>query len=88
MEKKKRRYFPAEFKRQATERVETRWLSITDVAAALSLASGVAATLVFALHVASDDVQIFYGTPQLPWLLCPICSTACCAWSCRLIGVA
>jgi len=33
MEKKKRRYFPDEFKRQAAERVETSGLSIMDVAA-------------------------------------------------------
>jgi transposase len=33
MEKKKRRYFPDEFKRQAVERVETSGLSIMDVAA-------------------------------------------------------
>ena len=33
MEKKKRRYFPDEFNRQAAERVETSGLSIMDVAA-------------------------------------------------------
>ena len=37
MEKKKRRYFPDEFKRQAVERVETSGLSIMDVAAELGV---------------------------------------------------
>ena len=37
MEKKKRRYFPDEFKRQAAERVETSGLSIMDVAAELGV---------------------------------------------------
>ena len=37
MEKKKRRYFPDEFKRQAAERVETSELSIMDVAAELGV---------------------------------------------------
>ena len=36
MEKKKRRYFPDEFKRQAAERVETSGLSIMDVAMELA----------------------------------------------------
>jgi len=37
MEKKKRRHFPDEFKRQAAERVETSGLSIMDVAAELGV---------------------------------------------------
>lgn len=37
MEKKKRRYFPDEFKRQAADRVETSGLSIMDVAAELGI---------------------------------------------------
>jgi transposase len=37
MEKKKRRYFPDEFKRQAAERVETSGLSIMDVDAELGV---------------------------------------------------
>jgi len=37
MEKKKRRYFPDEFKRQAAERVETSGLSIMDVATELGV---------------------------------------------------
>src|SRR6056297_3446551 len=37
MEKKKRRYFPDEFKRQAAERVATSGLSIMDVAAELGV---------------------------------------------------
>ena len=37
MEKKKRRYFPDEFKRQAAERVETSGLSFMDVAAELGV---------------------------------------------------
>ena len=37
MEKKKRRYFPHEFKRQATERAETSGMSIMDVAAELGV---------------------------------------------------
>lgn len=37
MEKKKRRYFPDEFKRQAAERVETSGLSIMDVAPELGV---------------------------------------------------
>jgi len=37
MEKKKRRYFPGEFKRRAAERVETSGLSIMDVAAELGI---------------------------------------------------
>ena len=37
MEKKKRRYFPDEFKRQSAERVETSGLSIMDVAAELGV---------------------------------------------------
>ena len=37
MEKKKRRYFPGEFKRRAAERVETSGLSIMDVAAELGV---------------------------------------------------
>lgn len=37
MEKKKRRYFPDEFKRQAAERVETSGLSVMDVAAELGV---------------------------------------------------
>jgi transposase len=37
MEKKKRRYFPDEFKRQAAGRVETSGLSIMDVAAELGV---------------------------------------------------
>lgn len=37
MERKKRRYFPDEFKRQAAERAETSGLSIMDVAADLGV---------------------------------------------------
>ncbi len=37
MEKKKRRYFPDEFRQQAVERVETSGLSIMDVAAELGV---------------------------------------------------
>ena len=37
MEKKKRRYFPDEFKRQAVERVETSGLSIMNIAAELGV---------------------------------------------------
>lgn len=37
MEKKKRRYFPDEFKRQATERALTSGLTIIDVAAELGI---------------------------------------------------
>jgi transposase len=37
MEMKKRRHFPDEFKRQATERVETSGLSVRDVAAELGV---------------------------------------------------
>ena len=37
MEKKKRRYFPDEFKRQAVERVATSGLTIMDVAAELGV---------------------------------------------------
>jgi transposase len=37
MEKKQRRYFPDEFKRQAVERVETRGLPLFEVAAELGV---------------------------------------------------
>jgi hypothetical protein len=39
---------------------------------ALALSSGIAAILVLALYIASDDVQLLYGTPEILWLLCPI----------------
>lgn len=38
----------------------------------LALASGIAAVLVLALYIASDDVQLLYNSPELLWLLCPI----------------
>ncbi len=37
MERKKRRYFPDEFKRQAVERADTSGLSVMDVAAELGI---------------------------------------------------
>jgi 4-hydroxybenzoate polyprenyltransferase len=39
---------------------------------ALALSSGIAAILVLALYIASDDVQVLYDRPQVLWLLCPI----------------
>jgi 4-hydroxybenzoate polyprenyltransferase len=39
---------------------------------ALALSSGIAAVLVLALYIASDDVQVLYDRPQVLWLLCPI----------------
>jgi 4-hydroxybenzoate polyprenyltransferase len=39
---------------------------------ALALSSGIAAVLVLALYIASDDVQVLYDKPQVLWLLCPI----------------
>ncbi len=39
---------------------------------ALALSSGIAAVLVLSLYIASDDVQVLYGQPQILWLLCPI----------------
>ena len=39
---------------------------------ALALSSGMAAVLVLALYIASDDVQPLYSSPEMLWLLCPI----------------
>jgi 4-hydroxybenzoate polyprenyltransferase len=39
---------------------------------ALALSSGIAAVLILALYIASDDVQVLYDRPEVLWLLCPI----------------
>jgi 4-hydroxybenzoate polyprenyltransferase len=38
----------------------------------LGLSSGIAAVLVLALYIASDDVQRLYARPEVLWLMCPI----------------
>ncbi|MEJ6396241.1 UbiA family prenyltransferase [Gymnodinialimonas sp. 2305UL16-5] len=38
----------------------------------LALSSGMAAVLVLALYIASDDVQLLYDWPEVLWLVCPI----------------
>ncbi|MFB9264651.1 UbiA family prenyltransferase [Bradyrhizobium erythrophlei] len=43
-----------------------------DVVAALAAAAGLNAITIFALYVASPDVQILYRHPKALWLICPI----------------
>lgn len=43
-----------------------------DVVIALAAASGLNAITIFALYVASPDVQILYRHPKALWLICPI----------------
>ncbi|MCC8944218.1 UbiA family prenyltransferase [Bradyrhizobium sp. Arg62] len=43
-----------------------------DVVSALGAAAGLNAVTIFALYVASPDVQILYRHPKLLWLICPI----------------
>jgi hypothetical protein len=38
----------------------------------LGLSSAIAAVLVLALYIASDDVQVLYSSPEFLWLMCPI----------------
>lgn len=43
-----------------------------DVVTALAAASGLNAITIFALYVASPDVQVLYRHPKVLWLICPI----------------
>ncbi|MGY8681743.1 UbiA family prenyltransferase [Bradyrhizobium sp. UFLA05-153] len=43
-----------------------------DVVSALGAAAGLNAVTIFALYVASPDVQILYRHPKVLWLICPI----------------
>ncbi len=50
----------------------------------LALSSGTAAILVLALYIASDDVQVLYGWPEVLWLVCPIILY----WNLRMVMIA
>lgn len=43
-----------------------------DVVTALAAASGLNAITIFALYVASPDVQVLYRDPKLLWFICPV----------------
>ncbi len=67
-----------------TERISAgRGYQVEDLPIVVNLAmsTGVAAILVLAIYISSDDVQQLYGRPELLWFVCPLLLY----WSVRMV---